>query len=173
VLHSARAGRFVLEIAVIQVVIVGKFLSSFDLSNCGNDDFAINFVSFTIRIAAVINKGTRTVAVDHVRSVDQAEQIGARRVFVQSVGLGDRNSRARIFSDKSFFLDWLGGVAPISMDFRTANHQGHEAEAFQEFSGSNAMGPRSSYQPFCTRRERSRPLGSPTWLNLATIDFTS
>ena len=67
-----------MRIAVVKVVVVGEFFSGSDVADGADEDPAIDFVSFTIWTARVIYECGNIVAVDHMFTVGQAKQIGAR-----------------------------------------------------------------------------------------------
>ena len=73
----------------------------------------------------MIDEHGDAMAIDDLRPVANAEQIGDRLVLISAVGLFFIDQRTRIFHDASAFRDRRGGVAAGGVDCGGANDQTH------------------------------------------------
>jgi hypothetical protein len=108
----------VIRVAVVKVVVVGEFFSGSDVANGTDEDAAIDLVSFTIWTTRVIYECGNIVAVNHMFTVGQAKQIGARRVLVNGIGLVVCQTRPGVLDNNVLHPDWGCGVNPISVNSR-------------------------------------------------------
>ena len=73
----------------------------------------------------MIDEGGNIVAVNHVFTVGQAKQIGARRMFVDGIGLIVRQAGPGVLDNNVLPPDGCSGIDTISMNLRSADHEGH------------------------------------------------
>jgi hypothetical protein len=59
----------VIGIAVVETIVIGQFLSSLDVPNGADHDFAIDFVRLAIWFTRMIDEGSDAVAIDHALPV--------------------------------------------------------------------------------------------------------
>src|ERR1700751_3917897 len=92
-LGSAPAQRFVVIVAVIEVIVVGQLFAGGDVTQRQDPDVLVEFVGLAIGIAAMINESRHAVAVHYVLALTDAEQVRIRPVGVQVIGLFFREPR--------------------------------------------------------------------------------
>jgi len=115
VLRAAVAGCGVIA-AIVEVVVVEKFLACGDIAQRLDPYPAIHLVGLTVGVAAVIEKHGDAVTIDHVGAIANSEEIGGRRILVALVGHFFRDTRASVLDDARAFGNGSGGVTTGSVN---------------------------------------------------------
>jgi len=77
----------------------------------------------------MIDKCGNIVAVNHVLTVGQTEQIGARGVLVNGIGLGICQTWPGVLDHNVLRPDWGCGVNTIGMNLGSPDNQSHRENA--------------------------------------------
>lgn len=71
-----------LIVGIVEIVLICKFLSSFDAAQSRNEDVSVLLLRLTIRLARMIDEHRGSKAIDHHLRFATAEEIGDGAIFV-------------------------------------------------------------------------------------------
>jgi hypothetical protein len=120
--------RWIPQISVIEIVVIGEFFACPDVANGTNNNPAFDFVGFAIRVAGVIDERSDTVAVNHVFAIEKTEQVCSRRLIVNRIRSFVGKSRAGVFNNDFPFCNRNRCVYAIAVDAGPANDESHPFE---------------------------------------------
>src|SRR6266404_477881 len=119
------AERFILVIAVVEVVIVGELFAGCDIAG-GDDPYSlVNLVSLTVGFATMIDESGGAMTIDDVDAVIQSKKIGLLAMVIQFIGLRACDARPGVFKDVRAFFYRVVGVNTGGMNVRRANDESH------------------------------------------------
>jgi hypothetical protein len=123
--YGAAVAICIVFVAVVEVVIVGKFFVCLNIADGLDPDPAPLLVSFTIGLAGMIDEHGGAVTIDYDFAVAKSKKIGCWRVLILLISKFFADTRASVFHHPSARLNGRGGVASGSMNGRGSNDQAH------------------------------------------------
>lgn len=111
--------------AVVEAVVVAKFLAGGNVADGHNPDSVIGFLGLAIGIAGMVDEHGDAVTIDYFGAIANTEEIGDRFVFVAAVGLLFIDDGASVFDHAGAFRDGRGGVTTGGVDEGGANDEAH------------------------------------------------